>query len=58
MGSIYKNKIHDLGSRKNFALDFSKKNMVVSVFFFLHFLVCERETTKKHENNLSKIADI
>ena len=44
------------GLRKNFAHDFSKKNMVVCVFL-LNFLVCEMETTKKHEKNLSKIAD-
>ena len=48
------------GLRKNFAHDFSKKNMVVCVcvcFFFLNFLVFEMGTTKKHENNFSKIAD-
>ena len=44
------------GLRKNFAHDFSKKNSVVSVCFFLDFLVSEIGTTKKHENNLSKIA--
>ena len=50
-------KTNDL--RESFARDFSKKNMVVCmcVCVFLNFLVCEMETTKKHENNLSKIAD-
>ena len=45
--------------RKNFAHDFSKKNMVVFVYvcFFFNFLVCEMGTTKKHEKNISKIAD-
>ena len=46
------------GLRKNFAYDFSMKNSVVCVCgFFLNFLVFEMGTTKKHENNFSKIAD-
>ena len=46
------------GLRKNFAYDFSKKNMVVCVcVFFLNFHVFEMGTTKKHENNFSKIED-
>ena len=43
------------GLRKNFAHDFSKKNMVACVCFFLNFLVFEMGTTKKHENNFPKI---
>ena len=47
------------GLRKNFAHDFSKKNVVacVCVVFFLNFLVFEMGTTKKHENNFPKIDD-
>ena len=46
------------GLRKNFAHDFSKKNMVVCVcVFFLNFLVFEMVSTKKHENNFSNIGD-
>ena len=44
------------GLRKNFAHDFSKKNMVFCVFF-LNFRVFEMGTAKKHENNFAKIAD-
>ena len=65
MGTIYGNKIHDLSSnriakanglRKNFARDFSKKNMLVCVCFFSKPF-CEMGKTKKHENNLSKIGN-
>ena len=43
--------------KKDFAHDFSKRNMVLCVYFFLNFLVYEMGTKKKHENNLSKIAE-
>ena len=46
------------GLRKNFAHDFSKKHMEVCVCVsFPDFLVFEMGTTKKYENNFSKIAD-